>query len=213
MPQLASPHVPRVAAHAWHAMQQQQQQLQQLLPSLCSSQLAAMAQGARADVPGVAPGLQDCVSPAALSTLIQPQQLLPPPSLSQAAWPVPFMGDPSHQHPPHLMHAPLAAAAQGAGLLRKYCTAASTPKTSTTAAPLAAAAAPPSRAAAFGGRGPEPGSAAALDAVWSLPNMLSIARGLSGPGIAYLILQEQWPWALGALTVSGVRVVACLPHP
>eukprot|EP00967_Tisochrysis_lutea_P089938 scaffold128374_cov17-Tisochrysis_lutea.AAC.3 len=40
--------------------------------------------------------------------------------------------------------------------------------------------------------------------VWSLPNMLSIARGLSGPGVAYLILQEQWPWALSALTISGV---------
>jgi len=40
--------------------------------------------------------------------------------------------------------------------------------------------------------------------------MLSIARGMSGPGIAYLILHEQWPWALGALTVSGVRVRVCI---
>jgi len=48
------------------------------------------------------------------------------------------------------------------------------------------------------------------DTVWSLPNMLSIARGMSGPGIAYLILHEQWPWALGALTVSGVRVRVCI---
>lgn len=50
------------------------------------------------------------------------------------------------------------------------------------------------------------------DSVWSLPNMLSVARGVSGPIIAYLILQEQWPWALGALAVSGVseKAMACL---
>ncbi|KAF5837588.1 hypothetical protein DUNSADRAFT_4159 [Dunaliella salina] len=52
---------------------------------------------------------------------------------------------------------------------------------------------------------PEPASAG-KDSAWSLPNMLSIARGLSGPGIAYLVLQEQWPWALSALTVSGVSM-------
>lgn len=43
--------------------------------------------------------------------------------------------------------------------------------------------------------------------LWNLPNSLSIARGASGPMIAMLIIQEQWPIALVAVTVSGVGIV------
>ncbi len=39
--------------------------------------------------------------------------------------------------------------------------------------------------------------------LWNLPNALSIGRGVSGPAIAYLIVEEQWPAALVAVSVSG----------
>ena len=39
--------------------------------------------------------------------------------------------------------------------------------------------------------------------VYNIPNALSMARLVSGPGIAYLILNEQWALALGSLVVSG----------
>ena len=38
---------------------------------------------------------------------------------------------------------------------------------------------------------------------FNIPNSLSLARGASGPFIAYLILIEQWPMALAATAVSG----------
>eukprot|EP00798_Chlamydomonas_sp_ICE-L_P023713 gene23713-9256_t len=41
------------------------------------------------------------------------------------------------------------------------------------------------------------------DTIWSAPNLLSIGRGVSGPFIAYLIIQESWPLAFGCLAVSG----------
>ena len=42
------------------------------------------------------------------------------------------------------------------------------------------------------------------ESLWNLPNALSIARGVSGPPIAMLIIYEQWPAALVAVSVSGV---------
>ena len=42
--------------------------------------------------------------------------------------------------------------------------------------------------------------------VLNLPNALSMARLLSGPAVAHLILQHQWPAALVTLTIAG-RVV------
>ena len=39
--------------------------------------------------------------------------------------------------------------------------------------------------------------------LWNVPNSLSIVRGLSGPPIALLIIYEQWPAALVAVSVSG----------
>jgi len=45
------------------------------------------------------------------------------------------------------------------------------------------------------------------ESLWNLPNSLSIARGVSGPVIAALIIQEQWQAALVAVTVSGVRLL------
>ncbi|GAX74686.1 hypothetical protein CEUSTIGMA_g2134.t1 [Chlamydomonas eustigma] len=39
--------------------------------------------------------------------------------------------------------------------------------------------------------------------VHNIPNYLSVGRGVSGPFIAYLILCEEWHWALAAITVSG----------
>ena len=40
-------------------------------------------------------------------------------------------------------------------------------------------------------------------AVYNIPNGLSMARLLSGPAIAWLILNEQWAVALVSLAVSG----------
>lgn len=40
--------------------------------------------------------------------------------------------------------------------------------------------------------------------LFTLPNSLSIARAVSGPFIAQLILEEQWAVALAAVTISGV---------
>lgn len=39
--------------------------------------------------------------------------------------------------------------------------------------------------------------------VFNIPNALSMARLVSGPGIAWLILNEQWGLALGSLVISG----------
>lgn len=39
--------------------------------------------------------------------------------------------------------------------------------------------------------------------VLNLPNALSMARLLSGPVVAHLILQHQWPAALVTLTIAG----------
>ena len=39
--------------------------------------------------------------------------------------------------------------------------------------------------------------------VYNIPNALSLARLVSGPGIAWLILNEQWGLALGSLVISG----------
>ena len=39
--------------------------------------------------------------------------------------------------------------------------------------------------------------------VLNLPNALSMARLLSGPVVAHLILQRQWPAALVTLTIAG----------
>ena len=41
------------------------------------------------------------------------------------------------------------------------------------------------------------------EAVYNIPNGLSMARLLSGPVIAWLILNEQWGVALASLAVSG----------
>ena len=41
------------------------------------------------------------------------------------------------------------------------------------------------------------------EAVYNIPNGLSMARLLSGPAIAWLILNEQWGVALASLAVSG----------
>jgi cardiolipin synthase len=38
---------------------------------------------------------------------------------------------------------------------------------------------------------------------FNIPNSLSLARGASGPFIAYLILSEQWPTAIALTAVSG----------
>ena len=40
-------------------------------------------------------------------------------------------------------------------------------------------------------------------AVYNLPNALSMARLVSGPAIAFLILNEQWGAALVSLAISG----------
>lgn len=53
-----------------------------------------------------------------------------------------------------------------------------------------------------------PSKRAEAESLWTLPNMLSVARGASGLPIAYLILQEQWPLACTAVVVSGV---SCAP--
>ena len=55
---------------------------------------------------------------------------------------------------------------------------------------------------------PPPPGIPEADRLWNLPNSLSIARGVSGPFIALLIVQEQWPAALLAVTVSGVSPAA-----
>ena len=39
--------------------------------------------------------------------------------------------------------------------------------------------------------------------VYNIPNALSMARLVSGPAIAWLILNEQWGIALVSLAVSG----------
>lgn len=39
--------------------------------------------------------------------------------------------------------------------------------------------------------------------VYNIPNALSLARLVSGPGIAWLILNEHWGLALGSLVISG----------
>mmetsp|Transcript_4599 Transcript_4599/g.7892 ORF Transcript_4599/g.7892 Transcript_4599/m.7892 type:complete len:334 (-) Transcript_4599:1916-2917(-) len=46
-------------------------------------------------------------------------------------------------------------------------------------------------------------STAAVDSIWTPPNMLSMARALSGPPIAWLILTDQWPAAIVATAISG----------
>ena len=40
-------------------------------------------------------------------------------------------------------------------------------------------------------------------AVYNIPNALSLARLVSGPAIAWLILDEQWGVALVSLAISG----------
>lgn len=42
------------------------------------------------------------------------------------------------------------------------------------------------------------------DPLWTLPNMISLARAVSGPFIAYLIIDHNYSWALGAVIISGV---------
>mmetsp|Transcript_5696 Transcript_5696/g.12595 ORF Transcript_5696/g.12595 Transcript_5696/m.12595 type:complete len:329 (-) Transcript_5696:122-1108(-) len=43
----------------------------------------------------------------------------------------------------------------------------------------------------------------AANDMWNIPNSLSIARAVSGPFIAYLVMLEQWPAAAAAVAVSG----------
>uniref|UniRef100_A0A7S3QYG4 CDP-diacylglycerol--glycerol-3-phosphate 3-phosphatidyltransferase n=1 Tax=Dunaliella tertiolecta TaxID=3047 RepID=A0A7S3QYG4_DUNTE len=107
-----------------------------------------------------------------------------------------------------ILQASTAAAVRAQASQHAYSTTASTTTTTTTshkAPPTAAARTLPQLSVSAPGLAtrPEPAMTSKGN-VWSLPNMLSIARGLSGPGVAYLILQEQWPWALSALTISGL---------
>lgn len=54
---------------------------------------------------------------------------------------------------------------------------------------------------------PQPSSVSsttAADPLWTLPNMLSLGRAVSGPYIAYLIVTHEYQWALGAVVISGV---------
>lgn len=48
--------------------------------------------------------------------------------------------------------------------------------------------------------------------VLNVPNALSMARLLSGPVVAHLILQHQWPAALAALTIAGTVVKLTYPQ-
>jgi hypothetical protein len=48
--------------------------------------------------------------------------------------------------------------------------------------------------------------------VLNLPNALSMARLVSGPVVAHLILQHQWPAALVTLTVAGTVVKLTYPR-
>mmetsp|Transcript_4001 Transcript_4001/g.9951 ORF Transcript_4001/g.9951 Transcript_4001/m.9951 type:complete len:353 (-) Transcript_4001:79-1137(-) len=41
------------------------------------------------------------------------------------------------------------------------------------------------------------------DPLWTLPNMISMARAVSGPFISYLIIDHNYTWALGATVISG----------
>ena len=42
-------------------------------------------------------------------------------------------------------------------------------------------------------------------AVLNVPNALSMGRLISGPFVAYLILQGHWPAAMGTLAVAGAH--------
>ena len=42
-------------------------------------------------------------------------------------------------------------------------------------------------------------------AVWNIPNALSMGRLISGPFVAYLIVQGHWPAAMGTLAVAGAH--------
>lgn len=41
------------------------------------------------------------------------------------------------------------------------------------------------------------------EAVWNIPNAISMARLISGPFVAYFIINEYWATALGTLAVAG----------
>ena len=61
-------------------------------------------------------------------------------------------------------------------------------------------------------RGDEENTAA--DPLWNWPNGISMARLVSGPVIAYLILDGHWSLALGSLAVSGRSLTQSpLPPP
>jgi hypothetical protein len=52
------------------------------------------------------------------------------------------------------------------------------------------------------------------EAVFNVPNALSMGRLISGPFVAYLILQGHWPAAMGTLAVAGeLAGWASFPEP
>lgn len=55
----------------------------------------------------------------------------------------------------------------------------------------------------------KPGQQLDKDSIWTLPNMLSVGRAVSGPFIAYIILQENYSLALWATVISGVGPHVC----
>ena len=47
------------------------------------------------------------------------------------------------------------------------------------------------------------------EAVLNVPNALSMGRLISGPIVAYLILEGHWAAAMGTLTVAGAGAASC----